>query len=151
MQSPGAGPSSTAPRATTPEAETQATAPIHPLPPTHFYSIEYPGYVRPASVPLALERLGGQPAIDTAFRRATGRDRVESLLELGFRPGNPYAHPIPGEVVPTSNVVLRVVKRRRKHKDGYTGDGAVGEYTTEAVGVVPKTARFRSMCATMYC
>ena len=126
---------------------TPPTAPERPLPAAHFYSVEYPGYVRHASAPLAIEHLGGQHAIETAFRRATGRDRVESLLELRLRPDNPYAHPIPGEVVPTSNIVLKVVKRKWKRKDVASGDGAIGEYTVEAVGVVPKTARFRSECA----
>ncbi|KAM5532733.1 hypothetical protein V8D89_013625 [Ganoderma adspersum] len=131
---------------------TPTAAPERPLPTAHFYSVEYPGYVQPTSAPLAIERLGGQHAIDTAFRRATGRDRVESLLELRLRPSNPYAHPIPGEVVPTSNIVFKVVKRkwRRQNGDTASGDGAVGEYTVEAVGVVPKTARFRSMADFQY-
>ena len=104
--------------------------------------------MRTTSAPLAIDRLGGQDAIDSAFRRATGRDRVESLLELRLRPDNPYAHPIPGEVVPTSNIVLKVVKRKRKRRDADPAyaDGPIGEYTVEAVGVVPKTARFRSEC-----
>lgn len=128
---------------------TPTAAPGHPVPTAHFYSVEFPGYVQPTSAPLAIERLGGQHTIDTAFRRATGRDRVESLLELRLRPSNPYAHPIPGEVVPTSNIVLKVVKRKRRRQNGDAVQGydAVGEYTVEAVGVVPKTARFRSECA----
>ncbi|KAI0637731.1 RNA polymerase III transcription factor IIIC subunit-domain-containing protein [Trametes polyzona] len=127
-------------------------APERPLPNNHYYSVEYPGYVRTASVPTAVERLGGPNAIDSAFRRASGRDKVESLLELRLRPGNPYAHPVPGEIVPTSNIVLKVVKRKRKIKEGEAGpiDGAVGEYTVEAVGVIPKTARFRSMADFQY-
>ena len=148
---PVAGPSTlpTPPQAektSQPHSLSAPPAPEHPVPTMHFYSVEYPGYVKPESAPPAIERLGGQHAIDAAFRRATGRDRVESLLELRLRPGNPYAHPIPGEVVPTSNLVLKVVKRKRKRKDGDPGDGAIGEYTVEAVGVVPKTARFRSEC-----
>ncbi|RDX53075.1 hypothetical protein OH76DRAFT_1453987 [Lentinus brumalis] len=127
-----------------------APAPERPLASTHFYSVEYPGFVQPASAPLAIERLGGQQAIDTAFRRATGRDRVESLLELRLRPGNPYAHPVSGEVVPTSNIVLKVVKRKRRRKEGSLDDGSIGEYTVQAVGVIPKTARFRSMADFQY-
>ena len=126
-----------------------APAPERPLPNTHFYSVEYPGYVNPTSAPLAIERLGGQQSIDTAFRRATGRDRVESLLELHLRPGNPYAHPVPGEVVPTSNIVLKVVKRKRRRQEGDLMDGSIGEYTVQAVGVIPKTARFRSECSVL--
>ncbi|OSD01840.1 hypothetical protein PYCCODRAFT_1478265 [Trametes coccinea BRFM310] len=155
---PQPGPSNTSPTATnapnpgtSSSSPAPAPAPERPLPQTHFYSVEYPGYVRPTSVPLAIERLGGPNAIDGAFRRASGRDKVESLLELRLRPGNPYAHPVPGEIVPTSNVVLKVVKRRKKRKEGQgLEDGAVGEYTIEAVGVVPKTARFRSMADFQY-
>ena len=139
---PIAGPSTVPP----PPSTTPRPAPERPLPSTHYYSVEYPGFVRPRSAPLAIDRLGGQPAIDSAFRRATGRDRVESLLELRLRKENAYAHPIPGEVVPTSNIVLKVVKRRRKRREGEPTDGPIGEYTVEAVGVVPKTARFRSEC-----
>ncbi|RPD61992.1 hypothetical protein L226DRAFT_463601 [Lentinus tigrinus ALCF2SS1-7] len=153
-EQPVAGPSRTAvgPSIHTSSVDlgTPSSAPERPLPTTHFYSVEYPGFVQPASAPLAVERLGGQQAIDTAFRRATGRDRVESLLELRLRPDNPYAHPVPGEVVPTSNIILKVVKRKRRRKDGDSGDGPIGEYTVQAVGVAPKTARFRSMADFQY-
>ncbi|KAI0951979.1 hypothetical protein AcV7_007922 [Taiwanofungus camphoratus] len=125
-------------------------APERPLPSTHFYSIEYPGYVQPTSVPLAVERLGGQGSIDNAFKRSSAK--TEALLELHLRPGNPFAHPVPGDVVPTNNVLLKVVKRRRKEPQGEREEesgadkaGTIGEYTVEAVGVIPKTARFRSM------
>ena len=144
---PVAGPSTIPP----PPFTAPRPAPERPLPSTHYYSVEYPGFVRPSSAPLAIDRLGGQHAIDSAFRRATGRDRVESLLELRLRKENPYAHPIPGEVVPTSNIVLKVVKRRRKRREGEPPDGPIGEYTVEAVGVVPKTARFRSECMVVLC
>ncbi|KAI0829373.1 RNA polymerase III transcription factor IIIC subunit-domain-containing protein [Trametes gibbosa] len=154
MDQPEAGPShSPSAPSPTPTANTPSNlAPERPLPNTHYYSVEYPGYVQPSSVPLAVERLGGQTTVDSAFRRATGRDKVESLLELRLRPGNPYAHPIAGEIVPTSNIVLKVVKRKRRRQEGArAGDpDAVGEYTFEAVGVVPKTARFRSMADYQY-
>lgn len=127
------------------EASTTAdAAPLRPLPSTHFHSIEYPGYVQPTSVPLALERLGGQASVESTFRR-TG-SKSDAVLELNLRPGNPFAHPIPGEVVPTSNILLKVVKRRRKREESdasEVGEG-VGEYTVEALGVIPKTVRFRS-------
>lgn len=120
-------------------------APLRPLPSAHFYSVEYPGYVQPTSVPRALKTLGGQGIVESAFKRTANRNN--SILELNLRPGNPFAHPIPGEIIPTNNLVLKVVKRRRKRKDGEaTADGpAIGEYTVQAVGVIPKTARFRSM------
>lgn len=129
-------------------ASTTDAAPERPLPSTHFFSIEYPGYVKPASVPLAVERIGGQADLENAFRRAAGK--TESPLELHLRPGNPFAHAVPGDVVPTNNILLKVVKRKRKRPEGEGGKDAmgdrwIGDYTVEAVGVIPKTARFRSM------
>ncbi|GLB33609.1 putative RNA polymerase III transcription factor (TF)IIIC subunit [Lyophyllum shimeji] len=121
----------------------------HPLPQTPFYSVEYPGYVRPTSVPLAVSNLGGQSALDNAFRRAASK--METLIELKLRPNQPFAHPVPGDVVPTNNILFKVVKRRRKKRpEGEAGDGAIGEYTAEAVGVIPKTVRFRSMVDYQY-
>lgn len=122
-------------------------APLRPLQHTPFYSVEYPGYVKPESIPLVVERLGGQANLDSAFKR-TG-SKAGSVLELNLRPGNPFAHPILGDVVPTNNIVLKVVKRRRKQTDSMDAD-ASGEYTVQAVGVVPKTARFRSMADYQY-
>lgn len=121
-----------------------STAPLRPLPSTHFYSIEYPGYVKPTSVSLALERLGGQLGVDAAFKR-TG-SKSGSLLEMNMRPGNPFAHPVPGEVVSTNNILFKIVKRKRKRRDAEQPSQLVGEYTAHAMGIIPKTVRFRSRC-----
>ncbi|KAI0092586.1 RNA polymerase III transcription factor IIIC subunit-domain-containing protein [Irpex rosettiformis] len=121
-------------------------APLRPLPSMHFYSIEYPGYVKSTSVPLALERLGGQANIEAAFKR--GGNKSECALELSMKPGNPFTHPIPGEVLPASNILLKVSKRRLKKKNSKSE--IVGEYKIEAVGVVAKSARFRSMADYQY-
>ena len=61
-----------------------------------------------------------------------------------MRPGNPFTHPLPGEVLPASNIVLKVVKRKLKKKLNNNESGVTGEYKVEAVGVVTKSARFRS-------
>ena len=125
-------------------AEPQKTAQAHELPTSHFFSIEYPGYVRPESVSTAVHSLGGQSSIDRAFRRSAPKE--DALLELNFRPDNPFSHPLPGDLVPTNNILLKVVKRRLKRPpddDGSQKD-ITGEYTATAVGVIPKTARFRS-------
>jgi general transcription factor 3C polypeptide 5 (transcription factor C subunit 1) len=126
--------------------ELQKSAPARELPTTHFYSIEYPGYVRPESVSKAIHSLGGQSSIDRAFRRSAPRE--DSLLELNYRPDNPFSHPLPGDLVSTNNLLLKVVKRKRKRPHPPDDDGShkeeiVGEYTAVAVGVIPKTARFR--------
>lgn len=124
------------------------SAPELPLPKTYFSSIEYPGYVGPSSVPKVLETLGGQASVNTAFKR--NANKQDALLELNFRPGNPFSHPVPGDIVPTNNIVLKVVKRKRKRPNVAQGgedvldSGIIGEYTTEAIGVISKTARFRS-------
>ena len=107
-----------------------------------FYSVEYPGYVQPSSVPLAISNLGGQSKLDHAFKRTAPKSQ-QTLLELSLRPGNPFAHPVPGDVVGTNNLLLKVTKRKRKQQ--VVGDPCTtGEYTAEVVGVVSKTARFRS-------
>ena len=125
--------------------EPPSEAPERPLPKVPFYSVEYPGYVLPTSIPLAVKNLGGQVSIDSAFKRAASK--TESLIELTLRPDQPFAHPIPGDIVATNNILLKVVRRRRKRRvDLEWDDGAIGEYTAEAVGIVPKTARFRSKC-----
>lgn len=136
MSSPAPGPSSTISRQ-------PPAAPEHEIPSAHFYSVEYPGYVQPSSVPLAVRALGGHASLESAFRR--NAPRTETLLELSLRPENPFAHPAPGDVVPTNNILLKVVKRKRRRLNAEAdgGDEMVGEYTAEAVGVIPKTARFR--------
>jgi general transcription factor 3C polypeptide 5 (transcription factor C subunit 1) len=129
----------------------QTSAQARGLPTTHFYSIEYPGYVRPESVTKAVHSLGGQSSIDRAFRRNAPRE--DSLLELNLRPDNPFSHPLLGDLVPTNNLLLKVVKRKLKqppppddgsHKEEVGKEDIVGEYTAVAIGVIPKTARFRS-------
>ena len=107
-----------------------------------FYSVEYPGYVQLSSVPLAISNLGGQSKVDNAFKRSAPKSQ-HTLLELSLRPGNPFAHPIPGDVAGTNNLLLKVTKRKRKQVDGGPST-STGEYTAEVVGVVSKTVRFRS-------
>jgi general transcription factor 3C polypeptide 5 (transcription factor C subunit 1) len=135
-----------------PEASTSNSipAPEHPIPATPFYSIEYPGYVRTTSVPIAVQNLGGQAALGNAFKRSAAK--TEGTLELKLRPGNPFAHPVPGDIVPTNNLVLKVVKRKRKNRMD-SDDGALqGEYTAEIVGSTSKTVRFRSAsCDALFC
>lgn len=119
--------------------ERPPAAPEKPIPQQSFYSIEYPGYVKHASVPIAVNALGGQSKIDQAFKRVAGK--TQPMLELSLRPGNPFAHPIMGEVSNSNNLVLKVVMRKRKKKN--PDDPDVGEYTASIAGVMAKTVRFR--------
>ena|ERR1700722_1206945 len=118
-------------------------APELPLPSTAFYSVEYPGFVQPESVPIAIRNLGGQASLDSVFKRTSSKP--ETLVELRLKPGNPFAHPIPGDVAATNNILLKIVKRRRRRQDGDPdAPDHLGEYTAEAIGTIPKTIRFRS-------
>ncbi|KAK7470853.1 tau 95 subunit of transcription factor TFIIIC [Stygiomarasmius scandens] len=140
---------SSAPQYDFPSVTTPNKAPTHPLPSTSFYSIEYPGYVRPESVPKAVQNLGGSSSLEAAFRR--GASKAETLVELQLRPGNSFAHPVPGEVVATNSIVFKVTKRKRKNRTSdNAGNPIVGDYKAEAIGVLPKVVRFRSMVDYQY-
>ncbi|KAG8738635.1 tau 95 subunit of transcription factor TFIIIC [Ceratobasidium sp. 428] len=135
-----------------------------------FYSVEYPGYVKPApsSTVHAIRTMGGQKSLDHVFGES-GR-----ILELRLQPDNPFAHPVTGDVVATNKLLVKVVARRKKKtmdnylneaaldsnrtEAGTTGKGkakdvgantqveeSAGTYTAEIVGIIPKTVRFRSM------
>lgn len=125
-------------------ATTSSPAPEIQIPPVRIYSIEYPGYVQSTSVPEAVRTLGGHQALEKAFRKSS---KPDAFLELRYRPDNPFAHPIAGEVVQTNSILLKVVKRRRKRAEAASTDeqepDPVGEYTVEPVGLIPGTARFR--------
>ncbi|EJD01218.1 uncharacterized protein FOMMEDRAFT_158350 [Fomitiporia mediterranea MF3/22] len=139
-ETPGAGPSTI--------TTTNEPAPEHPLPSNHYYAVEFPGNVQQASAGRAIEHLGGQSAINRAFKR--NAPKTDSLLELNWRPEDPFSHPIPGDVVHANNILLKVTKRKRKRRDGVDLPEPEGEFVAEAVGIVPKTVRFRSMADFQY-
>ena len=134
-------------------------APELPLSKTPHYSVEYPGYIRdnPESIEKAVVTLGGASQLDasirSSLRRTSSKDGTPLVpVELRLQPGNPYAHPVPGEAVVTTNLVLKVTTRRKsKRKDAIDVDGVNAQYEpkpefkAEIVGVVPRTLRFRSM------
>ncbi|KAF9780292.1 RNA polymerase III transcription factor IIIC subunit-domain-containing protein [Thelephora terrestris] len=130
---------------------TTSPAPEIQIPPVRIHSVEYPGYVHPTSVPEAVRTLGGHQVLEKAFRKST---KPDAFLELRYRPDNPFAHPIAGEVVQTNSILLKVVKRRRKRMEGTLTDeqdaGSIGEYTVEPVGLIPGTARFRGLADYQY-
>jgi len=96
-------------------ATTSSPAPEIQIPPVRIYSVEYPGYVQPTSVPEAVRTLGGKQALEKAFRKSS---KPDAFLELRYRPNNPFAHPVAGEVVQTNSILLKIVKRRRKRAGG---------------------------------
>ena len=130
---------------------TSQPAPERPIPSSNLYSVEFPGYVNdtPTSIQSAITHLGGQKSLEQTFRRNASKS--DSVLELSWRPDNAFAHKIPGDVVHTNSIVLKVTKRRRKVRvtEGEAGPsrlGQEGEFTVEPVGVINKTVRFRSEC-----
>ncbi|KIY72961.1 hypothetical protein CYLTODRAFT_366742 [Cylindrobasidium torrendii FP15055 ss-10] len=116
-------------------------APKHHLPTTTYYVVEYPGRVKPTSVPDVVKNLGGMAVLESAFRR--GASKQETLVELHLRPDNPFSHPVPANIVNSTTMMMKVVKRKRKNAN--PEDPVQGEYTAQMVGVVPKTVRFRHM------
>jgi general transcription factor 3C polypeptide 5 (transcription factor C subunit 1) len=119
------------------------TAQQHPLPTVHYYSVEYPGYVRNESTSIAVRNLGGERMLSDAFKRATTKQ--ECIVEAKLRPDDVFSHPIHGDMVPTNNIVLKVTKRKRRRRaEGEGSTTHIGEYKVEAAGLVEKTVRFRS-------
>ncbi|KAL5487831.1 TFC1 [Sanghuangporus weigelae] len=139
-ETPVAGPSSSS---TENKAATE-----HPIPENQYYAVEFPGFVQDGSEKRAIEHLGGQGAIERVFKR--NAPKSHSLLELSWRPENPFAHPIPGAIVHANNILLKVTKRKRKRRNGEELPAPEGEFIAEAVGVIPKTVRFRSMADFQY-
>lgn len=58
--------------------------------------------------------------------------------------GNPFFHTIPGTTVETGNVLVKIVKRKRK-RARIQGDEKEGVFKLEAMGVMEKTVRFRGV------
>lgn len=96
--------------------------------------IEYPGYVE--NVQTMLQTLGGEEAITQTNNGNPTR------LELSFRPGDPYCHPMCGDRFPTSNLLLRVRKKRRKRNTAGTEEV---KYEQEILGIVDTTFRYESL------
>ncbi|KAF8316858.1 hypothetical protein DL93DRAFT_2077675 [Clavulina sp. PMI_390] len=96
-------------------------------------------------------------------------------VELRLRPEAPWAHPIPADTRSTSNLLLKVVTRRKKNRNAEEEGAApmdidhsasrssskgkekahdpstpMPEYTAEVVGLLKKTVRFRSMADFQY-
>ena len=120
-------------------------APSHPIPEKAFYSIEYPGYVKPTSIDRVIDSMGGPTRMDYCFKHK------KELIELMLQPDNAFAHPISGDIMSTSNMVLKVTKRKKKQPPGPSVAGPSGDteergqYTAKVAGITSKTVRFRSM------
>jgi len=109
-------------------------AKIYPFSLKEYCSIEFPGYVK--NIDKVYNMLGGMESICQAFKDS-------SVLELRYRPSNPFCHPINGEIMKTVNPLLKITRRRKKAKPGEEPNK--WEISYKIVGVVTKVGRFRGM------
>lgn len=113
-----------------------------------FIGIEFPATVK--NLDKALETLGGSKTISKVLRCVVPycSNQLEKaaasnskLIELRFRPNDPYCHPVFGDRVTTSNLLLKV-KCKRKRSD----PSQITNFSTEIVGSIPTTYRFQGLC-----
>ncbi|CAG8570655.1 8679_t:CDS:2 [Diversispora eburnea] len=120
-------------------------APNKIIPSQQLFSVEYPGYVK--NMDKILQTLGGRKGLKKAVN--------EDLMELRFRPGDPFCHPINGDVIPTSNLLLKVSWKRKKIKkrvskrlveeedNNQSDDRNIKDLDFQVIGIISKTCRFR--------
>ncbi|CAG8826657.1 3957_t:CDS:2, partial [Racocetra persica] len=67
----------------------------------------------------------------------------EDLLELRFRPDNPFCHPINGDIIPTANLLLKVTRRRKKVKNHHmrrdsddSNEESIKDFNFEIMGII---------------
>ncbi|ORX94702.1 hypothetical protein K493DRAFT_283560 [Basidiobolus meristosporus CBS 931.73] len=129
------------------------TAEVLPLPiDKEFFAVEYPGYVK--NIDRVLNTIGGQYGLQRALKEEYG------YLELRYRPGDHFSHPINGDVIHTGNLLLKVtrrVRRRKTQRPASTEEQELpmeieedGNFKAEIMGVISKTCRFRGMADYQY-
>ncbi|XP_055516216.1 general transcription factor 3C polypeptide 5 [Leucoraja erinacea] len=102
---------------------------------------EYPGVVRD---PLKmLETLGGEEGVSRIYADPSRR------LELHFRPKDPYCHPVCGNRFPSTSMLLRVKRKKKKIRaEAPPKEGECEEeikYEMEILGVIGTTYKFQGM------
>ncbi|CAB5195742.1 hypothetical protein RhiirA5_270836 [Rhizophagus irregularis] len=119
-------------------------APSKNIPPKQIFVIEYPGYIK--NINKVLHTLGSEKGLKKAIN--------EDLMELRFRPDDPFCHPINGDVIPTSNLLLKVTRRKKKqnktvnHEEEKTS--VKDDVNFDILGIISKTCRFRGMSDYQY-
>jgi general transcription factor 3C polypeptide 5 (transcription factor C subunit 1) len=132
-----------------PEAST-SYAPYKSIPKAAFASIEYPSTV---SHPAAILRLVNQEDINECFNAPSNEP---AILEMRLGSMHRSGVPIRGSRVQSQKLLLKLTRRRRRRPEDAdeTGgppkgkererDGAeMGVFTSEVVGPIPHTVRFR--------
>ncbi|KAG2219138.1 hypothetical protein INT45_000510, partial [Circinella minor] len=120
------------------------------VPNRKFVLVEYPGRVK--NVDRALKTLGGEKTVANVGDLFLSFIKIIHLLdndvktiELRQRPKDPFCHPIAGDVLPTSGLLLKVTKRKKKNQPDEDAT-----FKTEALGTISKTCRFRAMADFQY-
>ncbi|XP_067825608.1 general transcription factor 3C polypeptide 5 isoform X1 [Heptranchias perlo] len=102
---------------------------------------EYPGMVRDARK--MLETLGGEEGVSRTYADPCRR------LELHFRPKDPYCHPVCANRFPSTSMLLRVKRRRKKSRATASPEEGDGEeevkYEMEVLGLIGTTYKFQGM------
>jgi general transcription factor 3C polypeptide 5 (transcription factor C subunit 1) len=130
---------------TTSNHASSSSAPFRSMPRHLYASIEYPG---PVSHPSALLRVIAQDDINDCLNAPK---EPQSVLEVRYREGVRAAVPVKGHRIQSQKLLVKVVrKKRRKRADGHTNgrpsrdlDSSEGIFTTEIVGHINQTVRFR--------
>jgi general transcription factor 3C polypeptide 5 (transcription factor C subunit 1) len=118
------------------EEESYKSAPLLPIGEKRFLCVEYPGYVK--SLKRALGTMGGEKALAQAIQD-------DSPVELNFRKADIFSHPIKGDILPSTRLLVKVTRHVKRHREtGEIVEEEEGEgWKTEVLGSVTKTLRFR--------
>ncbi|WWC61036.1 uncharacterized protein I303_103614 [Kwoniella dejecticola CBS 10117] len=116
-----------------------STAPYKYLPKHTFGSIEYPG---PMTHPASILKVVHQQDINECFNAPTtsGVSSSRPILEMRYNGVDEPGGPVRGHRIPSQKLLLKITKRRKK---GMQRDEGV--FTSEVVGSIPQTVRFRSI------
>ena len=122
------------------------SAPARNLSKNVLYAVEYPGYVEnnTTSTGMVVENIGGLVKLSSVFVRNGLKNEA---LELNLHSSNPYCHSVPGDVVATQTILLKVTKRRQRRVrdiDDSSSINYVGSFRVEVLGAICATVRFRS-------
>lgn len=113
-----------------------ASTAILALPDTKLVCVEYPGFVK--NVDKMLDSIGGEQGLSKTYADSSKR------LELRYRPKDPYCHPVCGNRFSSTNLLIRVCRRRRK------GSNEEGHMSIEVLGLIETTYKFQGMADFQY-
>ncbi|WWC69374.1 uncharacterized protein I206_103313 [Kwoniella pini CBS 10737] len=116
-----------------------STAPYKYLPKHTFGSIEYPG---PISHPTSILKVIHQQDINECFNAPISGENSTNrpILEMRYNGIDEPGGPVRGHRIPSQKLLLKITKRRKKGKEKDEG-----VFTSEIIGSIPQTVRFRSM------